>query len=1060
MNKIPQFAKSSLSLILYALVSVSSALAGNWNTVPLGGGGYVTGLVSNSDGSAIYCRTDCGGAFRWVPTGDAAGNGYWVSLSDTMVPLNTSDADGLMAVDGIGVDPNDLNRLYIGAGSFYSGLRGIWRSDNQGGTWTQINATIRMQGNGDRYCGERLAVDPNNSNIIWYASQIDGLQKGVLSGTTWTWTQISSALVPAEPKFVVCDKNGGSTITYVGVTDTNAGGVYKSTDQGTTWAKVSGATLPAPRRAQISSNGTLYVTSGTNGAAKLLRGGTLSLMSTLPTGQTYHAVAVDPNDATGNTVYVASLSSACISRSVDGGTTWALQSSCNQTRQEPDGMPCLVGYWFGNTSSLLLNPANSNELWAGDYFGVARTRNAQNLGGTGSTWYMLQKGQEETVVLCLTSATSGAKLLTGVSDVGGARYTDVTVRPTGTGGSRTTDSGNITSLDFCESNPSVCARAWVESDGVGGNGAFSVDGGINWANFGNVDAKWITNGPVAGWETFDVGPYLRKLKASGTNAVTLVVKASTWQSSSYYLHFSSKEGANAPQLLVNGGTTFYPTADCTVFKGTPTTNSGTSAELQAQNYYNGTNSTRWFFLKFDLTSLPSINSATLRLYRLPGTDTNSFLTTVYSTPTTNWVEGDGGADNLPVGELTWTNMPTNLIVPPTALSTTYSAGGGRIAVSGTDSGNLVWVPIGTGTPAYYTKDRGMTWTASTGGPGSQIADIYTNGGSLDTSGLCLAADRANGNFYLGKFGGTAHVIYRSTDNGATWTQVSSVSNGPSFNMFSPQLVSAPVSPTCPSGGDVWLCDDGAYSGLGGGLWHSTNSATSWTTILSGTANRATAVSFGKSSTGSGYAVYISGVVGGVKGVFRSDDYGTTWVKLADPTIGAVTALAGDRQNYNSAYIGTGGRGTWHYDAGGISQYETENLTVAGSDGSLHQVLVDSSASAGARTFYNSYSVGKYVIYRIDVPQSGAYAMSVAFLKGPNRGIIDFAVCDTLGGTYVSFGGTLDLYSSTSPYPYQEYNLGSCWINAGTRYIKLKVLGKNTSSSGYYITPDYIKLTAQ
>ena len=402
------------ALVGAALAAISGGALGadGWEAVPLGGGGYVTGLASDSSGSTIYCRTDVGGAFRWAPAADGV-NGSWVSLTDHMVPYGTAGGSGLMNVEGIAVDPNEPKRLYIGAGGMW-GLRGIFTSADKGETWTQVNATIRMQGNGKhRANGERLAVDPNDAKIVWYGSTVDGLQKGVKSGEAWTWTQIPPASVPIGAKdagisFVVCDKNGGKTIVYAGVYDPVAGGVYRSADAGATWSKVEGAPLPQPGCAQIASNGTLYVTGGTGGVAKLPRGGALALI-TPTTGKdggkavSFHAVAVDLKDAVGNVVYVAQSTggSGKLWRSADGGTTWAMQDKnfngepgANHKRMEPDGTPCLTGYWFGSTATMLLNPANPGELWLGDFFGVTRTRNAQEIGATlGATWHTLQKGQ-------------------------------------------------------------------------------------------------------------------------------------------------------------------------------------------------------------------------------------------------------------------------------------------------------------------------------------------------------------------------------------------------------------------------------------------------------------------------------------------------------------------------------------------------------------------------------------------------------------------------------------------------------------------------------------------
>src|SRR3954449_443246 len=103
-------------LILFGLASAASAIAAGWDTVPLGGGGLVTGVVSNTNGSAIYCRTDAGGAFRWVPAVDGT-NGSWTSISDKMVAYGSVNATGVMGVEGICTDPSNLNRVYVGAGN-------------------------------------------------------------------------------------------------------------------------------------------------------------------------------------------------------------------------------------------------------------------------------------------------------------------------------------------------------------------------------------------------------------------------------------------------------------------------------------------------------------------------------------------------------------------------------------------------------------------------------------------------------------------------------------------------------------------------------------------------------------------------------------------------------------------------------------------------------------------------------------------------------------------------------------------------------------------------------
>jgi hypothetical protein len=72
-----------------------------------------------------------------------------------------------------------------------------------------------------------------------------------------------------------------------------------------------------------------------------------------------------------------------------------------------------------------------------------------------------------------------------------------------------------------------------------------------------------------------------------------------------------------------------------------------------------------------------------------------------------------------------------------------------------------------------------------------------------------------------------------------------------------------------------------------------------------------AVGFGKAADGSAFpSVFLLGAVGGVTGIFRSDDQGTNWTLITDDRhqFGVAGYLAGDENVSGRVYVGSNGRG--------------------------------------------------------------------------------------------------------------------------------------------------------
>src|SRR5215468_3897946 len=184
----------SLIIIAAALIYKSSATpepalaqtseAYTWRNVAIGGGGgFVPGIIFNTtEQNLIYARTDIGGAYRWDQSG-----GRWVPLLDWI----GFDDWNLTGVDSLATDPVDPNRLYIAAGTYtneWTNQNGaILRSSNRGNTFQRVNLPFKVGGNmPGRSMGERLAIDPNRNSILYLGARSgNGLWRSTDFGATW-----------------------------------------------------------------------------------------------------------------------------------------------------------------------------------------------------------------------------------------------------------------------------------------------------------------------------------------------------------------------------------------------------------------------------------------------------------------------------------------------------------------------------------------------------------------------------------------------------------------------------------------------------------------------------------------------------------------------------------------------------------------------------------------------------------------------------------------------------------------------------------------------------------
>ena len=249
--------------------------------------------------------------------------------------------------------------------------------------------------------------------------------------------------------------------------------------------------------------------------------------------------------------------------------------------------------------------------------------------------------------------------------------------------------------------------------------------------------------------------------------------------------------------------------------------------------------------------------------------------------------GDGGK--------TWSNFAT---LPAGAQSNTASTA--SVAVPSRNS--IIWAPANS-VPSY-TTNNGASWTATNLPALPAVASGWDRG-------YHLAADRKNPNkVYAYDSGGaswaSAGKFYVSTDGGHNFT----LSQGSVTVNLAPSAfwtTSVAVNPNAE--GDLWLAD-------GNTVYHSVDSGASWTKLnnfASGSNTQgASLIALGKAANGARYsaAIYVVGTVGGVWGVYRSDDAGTTWTRFNDDAhqFGGIGVMAADQGTYGRIYVSGTGRG--------------------------------------------------------------------------------------------------------------------------------------------------------
>lgn len=503
-----------------------------WDTVKIGGGGFVSGIITGDD--QMYARTDVGGAYRYDYEQDA-----WVQLLDFL-----DEADrGYLSVDAMCVDPSDDDTLYLLCGcAYFSDARtAIFRSHDGGETFDIIDVTdlIQVHGNGaGRQFGESIAVDPDNPDIIYCGGDVTAGSSALImsedGGDTWapvegyddlglytnnikwpTWTTHSvRALSNGEYSTQngvgsIAIQNGKVYVTtsIAGVTNVHMADIGVDS----TFEPLSNA-LPTnyyPSRINVDADGNLLISyvagivfDGSAGGAYKYNTTTGEVTDISPSSNGFGAIYSDPNDANRLVATTCGLWYSQLwyenawedenvawgdrfFKSEDGGATWTSMTPGNNIGW---GQPLEAEYlqdggysWIRNKAihwagAIVLDPRNSDRLFVTSGNGVFACDNTWD---ETPAFYFHPDGIEEVVALDMTSVPGGS-VYSAIGDYDGFEHFDTNVP----GNQYQPNMGSTCAIAYCPQNPDVMMRIAQNQNDVA-PGFYTLDGGETWTEMAN-----------------------------------------------------------------------------------------------------------------------------------------------------------------------------------------------------------------------------------------------------------------------------------------------------------------------------------------------------------------------------------------------------------------------------------------------------------------------------------------------------------------------------------------------------------------------------------------------
>jgi photosystem II stability/assembly factor-like uncharacterized protein len=267
----------------------------------------------------------------------SVGDGIYKSndAGKTWINLGLKDAQ---QIGGLDIDPKNENRVFVAALGHPYGPneeRGVYRTTNGGKTWERVLYKDENTG------AVQVTIDPNNSNIVfadmwagrqgpWENGAWNGKESGLFKSTDGgtTWKKITKGLPTTEQglgRIGFCIAPSDSKRMYATVDAGREGGIFRSDDAGESWTRIQtdnrywgrasdfAEAKVDPKNADIVYSANVVTWKSTDG------GKTFNAFRGAPGGDDYHRIWINPNNT--DIILIASDQGAIIT--VNGGQTYS-----------------------------------------------------------------------------------------------------------------------------------------------------------------------------------------------------------------------------------------------------------------------------------------------------------------------------------------------------------------------------------------------------------------------------------------------------------------------------------------------------------------------------------------------------------------------------------------------------------------------------------------------------------------------------------------------------------------------------------------------------------------